>query len=120
MWSRYYLRSRESQAKGEAEPWHIPNDDRSVINLEHILPEKTEENWPQFSPDEVRLYYRRIGNLCLLRASENSNLRSEGFGIKKPVYAACPYILTQQLAQATEWTKIDIVERQKTLADFAL
>jgi hypothetical protein len=118
--ARYYLRSLEMQAKGEAEPWHIPNDDRSAINLEHVLPEKTEENWPQFSNDEVKLYYRRIGNLCLLRASENSNLRSEGFDIKKPVYATCPYILTQQLAQASDWTKVDIIDRQKTLADLAL
>ena len=86
--ARYYLRSLEMQAKGEGEPWHIPNDDRAAINLEHILPEKPEGNWPQFSDDEVRLYARRIGNLCLLRASENSNLRSEGFATKQPIFAA--------------------------------
>jgi hypothetical protein len=118
--ARYYLRSLEMQAKGEAEPWHIPNDDRAAINLEHILPERPEGNWPQFAADEVRLYFRRIGNLCLLRASENSGLRSEGFLSKKPVYAACPYILTEQIAQASDWTKAEIVERQKTLADLAL
>jgi Protein of unknown function (DUF1524) len=64
--ARYYLRSLEMAAKGEAEPWHIPNDDRSVINLEHVLPEIVLS----------RSNYRRIGNLALLRASENANLKS--------------------------------------------
>ena len=45
--ARYYLRSLELAAKDESQPWHIPNDDRSVINLEHVLPEKPLENWPQ-------------------------------------------------------------------------
>jgi hypothetical protein len=88
--ARYYLRSLEMQAKGETEPWHIPNDDRATINLEHVLPEKPEGNWPLFATDEVRLYYRRIGNLCLLRASENSGLRSEGFAAKKEGYTGPP------------------------------
>jgi hypothetical protein len=118
--ARYYLRSLEMQAKGEAEPWHIPNDDRSAINLEHVLPEKPEGNWPLFIDDEVRLYARRIGNLCLLRASENSNLRSESFMTKKAIFATSPYILTQQIAQAADWTKTEIAERQKVLADYAV
>jgi Protein of unknown function DUF262/Protein of unknown function (DUF1524) len=53
--ARYYLRSMELSGKDEAEPWHIPNDDRSAINLEHILPEKPEGNWPQFSDEQVKL-----------------------------------------------------------------
>jgi hypothetical protein len=73
--SRYYLRSMELAAKDEAEPWHIPNDDRNIINLEHILPEKPEGNWPTFTDEQVNLYYKRIGNLCLMRASDNSTLK---------------------------------------------
>lgn len=56
--ARYYLRSMELAAKDEAESWHIPNDDRSTINLEHVLPEKPEGNWPQFNDDQVRLHYK--------------------------------------------------------------
>jgi hypothetical protein len=40
--ARYYLRSLEMAHKGQADPWHIPNDDQRVINLEHILPERPE------------------------------------------------------------------------------
>jgi hypothetical protein len=118
--ARYYLRSLEMQAKGEPEPWHIPNDDRSIINLEHVLPDKPENNWPQFSDDEVRLYRNRIGNLALLRASENSGLKSIGFHMKKAIFANCPYVLTSQIADAPQWTAESIGARQKTLAELAL
>jgi hypothetical protein len=53
--------------------------------------------------EQVKLYYRRIGNLALLRASENANLKSIDFGAKKAVYATSPYVLTQQIAAAQEW-----------------
>lgn len=118
--ARYYLRSMELAAKDEAEPWHIPNDDRTTINLEHVLPERPEGNWPQFGDDQAKLYYKRIGNLCLMRATENSGMRSEAFQVKKPVFAASPYVLTKQIAEATDWTAADISERQKTLAGIAV
>ncbi|HEX4077492.1 MAG TPA: DUF262 domain-containing protein [Rhizomicrobium sp.] len=118
--ARYYLRSMELAAKNEAEPWHIPNDDRSAINLEHILPEKPEGNWPKFSDEEVRLYYKRVGNLCLMKASDNSTAKSAGFAVKKPIYAKSTYELTRQLGEAAEWTSTEIISRQKTLAAIAL
>jgi hypothetical protein len=117
--ARYYLRSMELAAKDEAEPWHIPNDDRSMINLEHVLPEKPEGNWPQFSDEQVKLYYKRIGNLCLMRASDNSAAKSAGFETKKPICAKSPYVLTKQIADATDWTTAEITARQKTLAVIA-
>jgi hypothetical protein len=118
--SRYYLRALEMTAKGESEPWHIPNDDQSVINLEHILPERPGNNWPQFSEDEVKIYKNKIGNLALLRASENADLHSDDFDSKKPIYDACPYVLTSQIAQEGKWTTAEIVARQKTLAAMAV
>jgi hypothetical protein len=90
-------------AANDPEPWHIPNDDKSIINLEHVLPEKPEGNWPQFTDDQVKLCYRRIGNLCLLRASENCNLRSADFQTKKPILANSPYMLTQQIGAEAAW-----------------
>jgi hypothetical protein len=114
--ARYYLRSMELAAKNEPEPWHIPNDDKSAINLEHALPEKPEGNWPHFTDDQVKLFHRRVGNLCLMRASENSAAKSAGFSVKKPILSRSPYLLTKQIAEASHWTWEDIVDRQKTLA----
>jgi hypothetical protein len=81
-------------AKAEPEPWHIPNDDKNIINLEHVLPEKPMGNWPKFESDMVKLYWRRIGNLALLRVSENSGLKSDAFTVKAKVYKEAPYVLT--------------------------
>jgi len=118
--ARYYLRSLEMAAKDESQPWFIPMDDRSVINLEHVLPKKPEGNWPQFNADEVQLYSTRLGNLALLRASENSDLHSASFQDKKLILAASPYLLTSQIAEAEDWTPESIIQRQKTLAQLAL
>jgi hypothetical protein len=118
--ARYYLRSLEMAAKGEATPWFIPNDDRQVINLEHVLPQAPEQNWPQFGDDEIRIYARRIGNLALLLAKTNSDLRSSDFKTKKAIYKISPYELTRMIAQNTAWGKDEITSRQKALAELAL
>ena len=38
--ARYYLRALEMAAKGEAEPCFMPNDDRTVVKLQYVLPKK--------------------------------------------------------------------------------
>jgi len=105
--------------KNEAEPWFIPMDDRAIINLEHVLPKKPTDKWPQFTDDEAALYANRLGNQALLRASDNSNLQSIGFADKKKVYAASPYILTSQIAGLADWNPAAIAKRQKALAALA-
>ena len=101
--ARYYLRSLELTAKKEPEPSFIPQEDGSVINLEHVLPRKPEGNWPLFSEDDHKLRATRIGNLALMRASDNSSKKSDGFEDKKPIYATSPYLLTSQLAELENW-----------------
>jgi len=118
--ARYYLRSLEMAAKGEATPWFIPNDDKQAINLEHVLPEAPEGNWPQFDEEAVKLYVKRIGNLALLLAKSNSDLKSASFATKKAVYKTSPYELTRQIANAKDWGPAQITERQKGLAQLAL
>ena len=117
--ARYYLRSLEMAASGEHEPWFIPTQDPSVINLEHILPQKPEGNWPQFSDDEVALYVNRLGNQALLRASNNSNVKSAGFPEKRRLYAKSPYRLTSMIADMTDWTPNQVAHRQRKLARLA-
>jgi hypothetical protein len=118
--ARYYLRSLEMAAKDEAEPWFFPVDDRSVINLEHVLPRKPEGNWPQFNDEQVDMYVNRLGNQALMRASDNSDIRSASFNDKKAVYAASPYVLTSQIADLPIWDVDSIQDRQKVLATLAV
>jgi len=118
--ARYYLRSLEMAAKDEATPWFIPNDDRQAINLEHVLPERPEGNWPQFDDESVKTYWKRIGNLALMLAKTNSDLRSSDFKTKKAVYRTSPYELTRQISTVPQWTQQQIVERQRGLASLAV
>lgn len=117
--ARYYLRSLQMAADAEEDPWFIPQTDRDVINLEHVLPRDPEGNWPQFTDDEVRQNSTRLGNLALMRASDNSGLKSAGFEEKKVVLAAAPYSLTAQIGSESQWTPATIQRRQAGLAELA-
>lgn len=118
--ARYYLRSLEMAAKNESAPWFIPNDDKQTINLEHVMPEKTEGNWNHVNQDIARAYVKRLGNLALMLAKSNSDLKSSDFATKKAVYKDSPYELTRQISSFHDWNDIQISERQKGLAELAL
>jgi hypothetical protein len=118
--ARYYLRSLEMAAKDEREPWFIPNDDRATINLEHVIPIKLEGNWPTLSEEDHRLCVRRLGNLALLPARSNSDLRSADFATKRDAFNGAPYVLTAQIASVDEWGPAQIAERQQVLAGLAI
>ena len=118
--ARYYLRSMEMAAKKEAEPWFMPVNDRAIINLEHVLPRKPEGNWPQFREEDVEFHATKLGNLALMRASDNADIKSDAFAEKKKVFAASPYLLTSQIAELDDWTPEAILERQRMLAALAV
>lgn len=118
--ARYYLRSLEMAAKGEPNPYFIPNDDQQVINLEHVLPKEPGANWPEFSKDAAEAFYKRLGNMALLRAQANSDLHSSPFREKRKAYRQSPYELTRQISEAASWTTESIEERQKQLATLAV
>ncbi len=118
--ARYYLRSLEMTVKGDPSPWFIPQNDPQVINLEHVLPTKPGDNWPQFHEDEVALLANRLGNLALMRANDNSELRSKSFAEKKEIYEKSPYELTSQIAEADDWSRQAIADRQWRLAELAV
>ena len=118
--ARYYLRSLEMAANGEKEPYFIPSDDRSIINLEHILPQKPMDNWPSFTEEETDLFVNRLGNQMLMRATENSGAKSDNFEDKKLLYAKSAYALTKQVCEFSDWTPQTIGQRQKALAELAV
>lgn len=118
--ARYYLRSLEMQAQAVPEPWFIPQEDKAVINLEHVLPKKAEGNWPTFTDDEAARLPNRLGNMALLNATTNSDLKSKAFSEKRAVYSTAPYVLTSQIAEVDTWTPDAIEKRQAVLADLAV
>lgn len=118
--ARYYLRTLERSVKLERDAAFIPNDDREVINLEHVLPLKPMRNWPTFTEEEARADAKRLGNMALLQAKKNSDLRSASFDEKKVVFLGHTYELTSQLAALPSWNHDALVQRQRVLAKLAL
>jgi hypothetical protein len=118
--ARYYLRTLENVAQKRPDPYYVLQSDKEEVSLEHVLPERPGNNWPQFNPEEVVSYSRRIGNMVLLRYKDNSDLKSKPFQEKIPVYENCPYKLTSQVATVQNWTVDRIRERQMGLAKLAL
>ncbi len=118
--ARYYLRALEKQAAGESQPELVPNPNEEEVTLEHVLPVKPESNWPDFTEEEARVYFRRIGNMVLLQQRMNSSLKSESYAKKKPILSKSKFRLTSSVATQKKWTRDEIEKRQAELAKLAV
>ena len=119
--ARYSLRALELEKRGDAQPELVVNSDVEHVNLEHILPQSaTQAEWPQFSPDDRKLYTDRLGNLCLLQKGPNGIIGNKSWSIKRSVLKDSNLILTSSTAEADDWNVDSIVARQKQLADLAV
>jgi len=118
--ARYYLSAIENYKRGEENPELLVNTNPDSVNLEHILPEKPEDNWPNFTEEDIRTYVKRIGNLTLMKTKENNDFKSSSFADKKLKYKESELWITYSLANYDEWTIENIQSRQKELADIAV
>ena len=118
--ARYYLRALELQEAGQANPELVPNEDEESVNLEHVLPESPEGNWPNVSDEEAEAFWRRIGNLALMQSTANSLIGNSSFKEKKPVLAKSSFSLTKEIATKAQWDPKSIAERQGRLAKLAV
>ncbi len=117
--ARYYLRALQLRADGNAEPEYVPADDES-INLEHILPQSLSSVWSHIDHETAQAFYRRLGNMVLLKADVNAVIGNDAFTKKKQVYKKSEYSLTAEVANSSQWGTTEINDRQKKLAALAL
>jgi uncharacterized protein with ParB-like and HNH nuclease domain len=117
--ARYYLRALELNEEGGHETELILPEEYP-INLEHILPQKPDDNWPSFDKSIVPTYYKRLGNMVLLKASDNSIIGNHPFSEKRVYYQKSAYLLTQMVGTRLTWESKDIDEYQKELAKRAV
>jgi hypothetical protein len=118
--ARYLLRAMEMQHHGETEPEFVPNDEREIVTLEHVLPQNPGADWPEIDPSDAEVYSKRLGNMVLLTASKNSVIGNSPFAAKKPHLAACAFALTKGVGRKNSWGLKEIKERQKQLASLAV
>ena len=119
--ARYYLRSLEMTAKSEPEPWFIPQDDPTIISLEHVLPRKPdgEPGWNHFTEEDARLHATRIGNLALLAPATTPSSRASR-STTSARYMHNPLRTHKPDSRVCILYPDTIVERQKRLAELAV
>lgn len=119
--ARYILRELEHTAspdKGEEE-W--VNTDPQQITLEHILPKIfPTSGWESFDVDTHAEVKARLGNLCLLKRSENNGMPNDSFRAKKPFFEKSSLTTTAAVGEYEGWTPKTLEERQKKMAVLAL
>lgn len=120
-YARYYLRAIENQQKGTQSPELIVDSDPDAVNLEHILPRTPNENWKNFTEDQVISLPNRIGNLTLMQNKLNSEQGNKPFFEKKICFQSSQLWITKMIADNyNKWTPETIKNRQEKLADIAI
>ena len=118
--ARYYVAALEKQAGGEIEPEFVPNLNEEQINLEHVLPQTPSADWAHVDLESQKLYCKRLGNLCLMKRTENQTVGNDSFATKKRQYAASLFKLTKSISKEEDWGPTEIEKRQAVLADLAV
>jgi len=118
--ARYYLRAVELHVKQDPEPETVPNEEQEQVNLEHVLPEQPWPHWGHITPEMAAAYYKRIGNLVLLKVSQNQLAGNLSFADKKVILAQSGYTLTSEVALEHDWNVPEIEARQARLASRAV
>lgn len=118
--ARYYLASMENYKRGKSHPELLVNLNPDSVNLEHILPQNPEENYPNFSEEQHSAYYKRIGNLTLMKTKENNDFKNSNFANKKTKYAESELWITKSISEKSDWNIDEINNRQSELADLAV
>ena len=117
--ARYYLRALEIAFTNLPEPEWVPSEEAD-INLEHVLPQNPDANWPLVDPEDAKANYKRLGNLALLQQTKNSLIGNSPFSTKKPILTNSGYELTKWIASKQDWSVEEIDERQQILAKLAV
>ena len=118
--ARYYLSSIENHKRGKQHPELLVNLNPDSVNLEHVLPQNPEGNYPTFTDEQHSAYYKRIGNLTLMKTKENNDFKSSKFSDKKTKYAESELWITNSLSTLLEWNINEINKRQIELAELAI
>lgn len=118
--AQYYLIELEKKYSESEEKSVVKNFDN--VNLEHILPQIVvqKSDWQTFDEESQKSYYKRIGNLTLLKTKLNSDLKSGSFNTKKQEYQKSEIKITKNLSSIIDWTPDAIKNRQTDFAEKAL
>ena len=115
--ARYILRNIEIYIEKDLEKFS------EKITLEHILPKKPDEDWKKYLKEnemELELLVNKLGNMTLLLGKFNREASNMIFSKKNHLYNNSKLRINENLKNLQSWTKDDIMERQKYLAEYCL
>jgi len=93
-------------------PW-----DSDYYTIEHILPESADENWGEFSDEEINRSVYRLANLTLLEKKLNKEAGMRPYAEKVELFNQSISKLTQVISEHYDiWNEDNISARQKQLA----
>lgn len=119
--ARYIIRELEHTASPEKGEEEWVNADPQQITLEHILPKTLPATgWESFSSETHAELKNRLGNLCLLKRSENNGMPNDSFAAKKAFFEKSSLVCTAALGKIESWSPQALEERQKKMAALAL
>ncbi|HEX3423737.1 MAG TPA: DUF262 domain-containing protein [Sphingomicrobium sp.] len=117
--ARYYLRALEKTSKGEREAEFVPNEEVRDVTLDHVLPLNPGYEW-NINDEEAEAVQKLLGNMVLIRASDNRDLGNKSFAEKRRKYAQSGYFTTKIVADEDKWGIEEIKRRQAILAELAV
>jgi hypothetical protein len=117
--ARYYLRALEKTYKGVAQPEYVANEDVADITLEHYMPLNPGPEW-HTNPEMAQAAQKFLGNMALVRETQNRDLGNRPPQDKKAIIAKSGYDLTKMIAEYDEWNIDAIRDRQGKLAKLAV
>ncbi|EAJ3972779.1 HNH endonuclease, partial [Campylobacter upsaliensis] len=99
--------------------WNSANKNFSfnLLEIEHILPRKWQDNYYQLEEDEVKNLVEQIGNKILIEKKLNISASNEFFAKKKEHYATsfCAEVKALSKSSKKDWSFKDIEERNKQI-----
>ena len=91
--------------------------ENSQYTIEHVLPESPRDDWCQFDGRQQEAFTYRLGNMIILKASENREIGNLDYDKKRLTYQQSDFAITRNLAdQYDQWTVEKICANQRWMA----
>lgn len=109
---RYILFEIEKQISGK--DYDLES---AKYNVEHILPEHPEEEWPDYNEHQDEKMIYRLGNMAILESNLNRDLGNAGYARKAEAYRQSVFSTTAKIPTYYEtWGTGKIISRQTWMA----
>ncbi len=83
----------------------------------HSIQEQTGQTFPR---DQVEALAKRLGNMVLIKKTDNKKLGNGNFTKKKPILTGAQYVTTKMVGTFNDWSPQNLEKCQKKLAEYAL